>query len=95
MFKNNLIGIVVVILVAAAFASGVWIGKDKNKAILNPFPQHPPGFHDDLVERRFDETKLLIPHLFNTICVTGLPKISTQSNQGVDKLKNLLHLSNN
>ena len=71
------------------------IGRERNRAILNPFPYVPTDFTEDRSERNFYYSKLLIPHLFNTICVTGLPKVSTESKQAVDELKNLLHLSNN
>jgi hypothetical protein len=71
------------------------IGRERNKAILNPFPYMPADFTEDQSERLFDISKLLIPHLFNTICVTGLPRVSTESKAAVDQLKNLLHLSNN
>jgi len=71
------------------------IGRVRNRAILNPFPYVPIDFFEDCTDRQFDFSKLLIPHLFNTICVTGLPKVSTESKQAVDQLKNLLHLSNN
>lgn len=71
------------------------IGRERNKAILNPYPYIPLDFIESVSERNFDFSKLLIPHLFNTICVTGLPKVSTESKQAVDQLKNLLHLSNN
>ena len=71
------------------------IGRERNKAILNPYPYIPLDFIESSSERNFDFSKLLIPHLFNTICVTGLPKVSTESKQAVDQLKNLLHLSNN
>ena len=56
----------------------VKIGRKRNKLILNPFPYTPSDFTEYVGERIFEPTKLLIPHLFNTICVTGLPKISTE-----------------
>ena len=72
------------------------IARERNRAILNPFPYIPEDFSTTSRNiRSFNFSKLLIPHLFNTICVTGLPKISTESKQAVDQLKNLLHLSNN
>ena len=73
----------------------VRIGRKKNKVVLNPFPYLPSDFNEYMSERKFKFSKLLIPHLYNTICVTGLPKMSTEQTRAVDQLKNLLHLSNN
>ena len=56
----------------------VKIRRNRNKVILNPFPYIPSDFSDHNSERVMTYTKLIIPHLFNTICVTGLPKVSTE-----------------
>jgi hypothetical protein len=73
----------------------IMIGRERNHAILNPFPYLPMDFTESASDRNFTMSKLLNPHLFNTICVTGLPKMSTESSAAVDELKNFLHLSNN
>jgi len=71
------------------------ISRERNHAILNPFPYIPLDFTEDASDRNFEYSKLLIPHLFNTICVTGLPRMSAESSVAVDQLKKFLHLSNN
>jgi len=61
------------------------IGRERNRAILNPFPYLPVDFYEHLGEREFDPSKLLIPHLINTVCVTWKSPVKmSESPQTVD-----------
>ena len=65
----------------------VKIGRSKNRVIMNPFPARTSDYI--AYDIALNQTSLLVPHLHNTLCVTGLhlPKDYT-----VNHAKNLLHL---
>lgn len=70
----------------------VKIGRPKNRVILNPFPARVNDYI--AYDIALNENSLLVPHLHNTVCVTGIwvPKGKTFKDFTVNQVKDLLHL---
>lgn len=69
------------------------IDKERNKLILNPFAREPSDFYEKDFDKKFNLSKYVLPHLYNMICVTKLPKMSSNTKEAGLQLKEHLKLS--
>jgi hypothetical protein len=66
------------------------VDKERNKVILNPYAREPSDYYEKDFDKKFSLNKIVMPHLYNTICVIGIPKYSSSTKEACKQLKESL-----